>query len=156
MTNIRPARFPGDAPLLRTLFREYAGWLNVDLDFQGFEAELADLPGAYAPPGGMTLIAEQDGAALGCVAMRPLTGDTCEMKRLWLRPEARGLGLGRALAEHLFQAARDAGYRRMALDTLDHMTDALRLYERLGFHPVPAYYHNPLPGAVYLARDLTD
>lgn len=155
MIIIRPADFPKDAPLLRTLFREYAVWLGVDLDFQGFEVELANLPGAYAPPQGIALIAEQNGAAIGCVAMRPVKDDTCEMKRLWLRPEARGQGLGQTLAQRLFQAAIEAGYRHMVLDTLENMTGARRLYSRLGFHPIPAYYHNPLPGAVYLGRDLT-
>lgn len=153
--DIRPAGFPDDTATLRQLFREYADWLAVDLDFQDFEAELAALPGKYAPPTGIALLAERaDNLTLGCVAMRPLNDETCEMKRLYLRPEARGTGLGRKLAAHVIEAARQAGYRRMVLDTLDHMEDALRLYDRLGFRPIAPYYHNPIPGAVYLGLDL--
>ena len=152
---IRDAKFPDDAPQLARLFRDYVEWLGVDLGFQDFEAELAGLPGKYAPPGGCALLAEVTGGrAIGCVAMRPLRGDICEMKRLYLRPDARGTGLGRRLAENVIRAARQAGYRRMVLDTLDHMQGALRLYDRLGFQQIPPYYHNPMPGAVYLGRDL--
>lgn len=152
---IRDAKFPDDAPQLARLFRDYVEWLGVDLGFQDFEAELAGLPGKYAPPGGCALLAEvTDGLAIGCVAMRPLRGDICEMKRFYLRPDARGTGLGRRLAESVIRAARQAGYRRMVLDTLDHMQGALRLYDRLGFQQIPPYYHNPMPGAVYLGRDL--
>lgn len=153
--DIRPADFPDDTQILRQLFREYADWLAVDLGFQDFEAELAALPGKYAPPMGIALLAEHaDNPALGCVAMRPLDDETCEMKRLYLRPEARGTGLGRKLAARVIEAARQAGYRRMVLDTLDHMQDALHLYDRLGFQPIAPYYHNPIPGAVYLGLDL--
>lgn len=153
--DIRTASFPDDTETLRQLFREYADWLAVDLGFQGFEAELATLPGKYAPPTGAALLAERaDNFILGCVAMRPLDRQTCEMKRLYLRGEARGAGLGRKLATQVIQLARQAGYDRMVLDTLDHMQDALRLYARLGFQPIAAYYPNPVPGAVYLGLDL--
>lgn len=154
---IREARFPDDADTLRGLFRAYVQWLGLDLDFQGFEDELTTLPGKYVPPQGIALLAEDaEGQVLGCVAMRPLSNDICEMKRLYLRPEARGHGVANALCQRLITAAQAAGYRRMVLDTLDHMQDALRLYARLGFNPTPAYYDNPLPGVVYLGRDLTD
>ncbi len=151
-------------PLLReaaTLFREYAAWLGVDLGFQGFEQEMASLPGRYAPPRGcMTLALDDDGAALGCVAVRALDdAGACEMKRLWTRPAARGRGVGLALARCAIDAARDMGYEVMRLDTLASMTPALSLYERLGFRRIPAYYHNPLPDVVYLElglRDATD
>lgn len=152
---IRDAEFPDDARELARLFREYVEWLGVDLGFQDFETELAGLPGKYARPSGCALLAENAGGqVIGCVAMRALQDDTCEMKRLYLRPDARRTGLGRRLAESVIGAARRVGYRRMVLDTLDHMQDALRLYDRLGFQPITAYYHNPIPGAVYLGLDL--
>lgn len=155
---IRRASFPDDAGIFRQLFREYVDWLAVDLAFQDFEAELANLPGKYAPPSGAALLAiGAEGAVIGCIAMRPLEhlgSDICEMKRLYLRPEARGAGTGRKLAEKLIEVAREAGHRRMVLDTLSHMTDALRLYNRLGFRPTDPYYHNPIPGVVYLSLDL--
>lgn len=152
---IRPARFPAETDSVRHLFRLYAEGLGLDLGFQDFEAELAALPGKYAPPSGATLLAERsDGLVLGCVAMRPHDGPTCEMKRLFLRPEARGLGLGRALAQAIIQHARDAGYRRMVLDTLATMRGALAVYRGLGFQPIPPYYHNPLEGVVFMALDL--
>lgn len=155
--HIRPANFPDDADILRQLFREYADWLNVDLDFQGFEAELADLPGKYAPPLGAAFLAVGSDGVIGCIAMRPLDylgNGTCEMKRLFLRPQARGTGIGHKLAETLIETARQAGYQHMVLDTLDHMTGALRLYQRLGFEQTEAYYSNPIPGAVYLSLEL--
>ena len=152
---IRPARLPEDLPTVRALFRDYAAGLGVDLGFQGFEAELADLPGRYAAPAGAILLAWGDaGTALGCVAMRPLSGGLCEMKRLYLRPAARGLGLGRDLGLTILAAARAAGHRRMVLDTLDSMTPALTLYAGLGFAEIAPYYENPLTGVVYLGRDL--
>ncbi len=144
----------------RALFREYADWLAVDLCFQGFDEELATLPGAYAPPRGCLLLAGPAGAAIGCIALRPLAvadapdGTQGEIKRLYVKPAARGQGLGARLAEAIVDVARAAGYRELKLDTLDHMADARRLYERLGFVPCSPYYHNPLPGAVYLSRTL--
>lgn len=135
-----------------TLFREYARWLGVDLGFQGFEQELAALPGKYAPPNGCMLVAlDATDAVLGCVAVRPLAdAGACEMKRLWTRPAGRGRGLGLALAQRSIEAARGMGHRIMRLDTLASMTPALSLYERLGFRRIPAYYHNPLADVVYL------
>ncbi|TRW96754.1 GNAT family N-acetyltransferase [Paracoccus sp. M683] len=158
---IQDARFPADIGTVRHLFRAYAEWLGIDLDFQGFEAELASLPGRYAGPDGALLLLHQGAAgagdaqpATGCVAMRRLDGETCEMKRLYLDTTLRGSGMGRALGQAIITRAREAGYRRMVLDTLDHMGAALRLYERLGFQPIAPYYSNPLPGAVYLGLDL--
>lgn len=154
-TTIRPARFPEDAATLRELFRLYAQGLGVDLGFQDFEAELAGLPGKYAPPEGAALLAESAGGmVVGCVAMRPLGKGTCEMKRLFLRPKARGLGLGRVLAQAIVAEARKAGYSRMVLDTLATMTGALSVYRGLGFAETAPYYHNPLAGVVFLALDL--
>jgi len=139
-----------DIDIVRTLFREYAEWLQVDLCFQDFDAELASLPGKYAPPGGGLWLARVDGKVAGTIAFRPLENGVCEMKRLWVRDEFRGLGLGRRLAETCVAAARDAGYTAMCLDTLGHMTSARPLYESLGFQEIPAYYDNPLDDVRYM------
>ena len=152
---IEPAAGPEDMATLRALFLEYRDWLGVDLCFQGFEAELAGLPGSYAPPGGGVWLAHVDGALAGCVALRPHEGGTCEMKRLWVRPGFRGLGLGRRLAETGIAAARRAGYRTLRLDTLAFMDAARALYRTLGFHEIPAYYDNPLDDVRYLELDLS-
>lgn len=134
---------------IRQLFREYQEWLGVDLCFQGFEAELAALPGKYAPPRGALLLAMDTAEAVGCVGVRSLAGDACEMKRLYVRPQRRGHGVGRSLAVAAIAAAREAGYRLMRLDTLERLREAMRLYESLGFVRVSPYYANPLPGVVY-------
>ncbi len=153
---IRDAIFPDDLSSVRGLFREYADSLDVDLCFQGFEAELGTLPGGYARPDGRLLLAvDERGAPIGCVALRPVAPGACEMKRLYVRPIARGTGLGAALARAIVGAARDAGYARMCLDTLPSMLDARRLYDRLGFRPTDPYVHNPVPGALFLSLDLT-
>lgn len=142
----------------REIFREYARLLGVDLCFQGFEAELAALPGDYAEPGGGLLLAWVDGALAGCGAFRPLPdadyANACEMKRLYVRRAFRRFGLGRQLAQALMDQARQAGYSAMLLDTLDDMEAARGLYASLGFAEVPPYYYNPIPGAHYLKADL--
>jgi ribosomal protein S18 acetylase RimI-like enzyme len=142
----------------RLLFREYAEQLGVDLCFQGFDAELAGLPGAYAPPGGVLLLARVDGALAGCGAFRPLPEadypNACEMKRLYVRRAFRRFGLGRLLARHLMDRALEAGYSTMLLDTLDEMEAARHLYVTLGFEEIPPYYYNPVPGAHYLKAEL--
>lgn len=153
MAVIEPARLPEHLAPVRALFREYAGSLGVDLAFQGFEAELASLPGRYAPPAGRLLLAWSRGEALGCAALRPLEGGACEMKRLYVRPEARGQGLGRRLAEAIRAEARAAGYARICLDTLPGM-GAAATYAALGFRPIAPYTFNPLPGAAFLGLDL--
>lgn len=141
--------------VVRELFREYQDFLGVDLCFQGFEEELATLPGKYAPPAGIVLIATRDQSVAGCVAMRPLEGSVCEMKRLYLRPGHRGLGIGRMLAEAVIDAAAAAGYASMRLDTLDKLTEAITLYRSMGFESMKAYYHNPLDGVVYMEKRLS-
>ena len=144
---------------VRKLFREYETHLNVDLCFQQFEAELANLPGKYAPPSGTLLLATDGQRAVGCGALRKiasLTSSTCEMKRLYVRPEARGLGLGKRIANRLIQEAIGLGYTAMVLDTLDWLKSAIHLYESLGFVSMEPYYDNPLPGVVYLKLSLTD
>ncbi len=142
----------------RTLFREYAASLDVDLCFQGFEAELAALPGDYAAPAGQLLLALVDGGLAGCGAFRPLPdadcANACEMKRLYVRPAFRRFGLGRLLAQRLLDDARRAGYSHILLDTLDDMESARELYASLGFEDVPPYYYNPIPGAHYLRARL--
>jgi putative acetyltransferase len=143
---------------VREIFQEYATALGIDLDFQGFDAELASLPGEYAPPRGALLLALIDGQVAGCCALRPLdTADypnAAEMKRLYVRKPFRRFGLGRQLAEAILDAARTGGYHSVLLDTLDDMEAARQLYAELGFQEVAPYYHNPLPGAHYLKVDL--
>lgn len=139
---------------IRALFREYAGWLGVDLCFQSFEQELMSLPGRYALPGGRLYVAREDGKAAGCVALRPLDEGICEMKRLYVQPEFRGSGLGETLTRRIIRDAAAIGYRRIVLDTLDTMLPAVRLYRKLGFDIIEPYYDNPIDGAVYLGMDL--
>jgi ribosomal protein S18 acetylase RimI-like enzyme len=144
----------------RSIFREYADGLGVDLCFQSFDAELASLPGEYASPAGALLLALVDGQLAGCGAMRALPdadyADACEMKRLYVRRAFRGFGLGRQIAQALIDRALQAGYSNMLLDTLDDMEAARGLYEALGFEEIPPYYFNPIPGAHYLRCDLHD
>jgi putative acetyltransferase len=140
--------------MVRCLFEEYADSLGIDLCFQGFEQELAGLPGSYAPPQGRLLLAREDGQTAGCIALRPLEPGTCEMKRLYVRPAFRTHGIGRVLVDRLIQEARQAGYRHMRLDTLPSMATALALYRRLGFREIAPYYKNPVAGAVFLELPL--
>jgi ribosomal protein S18 acetylase RimI-like enzyme len=136
------------------LFEEYAASLDISLCFQGFDEELATLPGNYAPPRGRLLLAWRGNESAGCVALRPLEPDTCEMKRLYVRPAYRSSGAGRLLAERIIHEAATAGYRRMRLDTLPRMEAALALYRRLGFREIAPYTANPVQGAVFLELQL--
>ena len=140
--------------IARNLFLEYAKELNIDLCFQNFAAELEELPGKYAPPDGALLLAINDQHAVGCVALRRWSATDAEMKRLYIQPAYRHLGTGRALAQCIVERARELGYRRMVLDTLDSMQGAQALYRSLGFVSIEPYYDNPLPAALYFARDL--
>ena len=153
---IRPARAPADIATAAALFEEYAAGLGVDLGYQGFPAELAGLPGAYAPPAGELLLAEgESGEALGCVALRPLEGRcVCEMKRLYVRPAGRRLGLGQALVAEIMAKAAAVGYAEMKLDTLPSMGAAAALYRKLGFAEIAPYYVSPIAGTLYLSRAL--
>jgi len=154
------ARSASDLAQIATLFQEYRHLLGIDLQFQGFDAELAELPGAYAAPDGTLLLALVGDEPAGCAAFRPLRDvdypNACEMKRLFVRPEHRRDGLGRLLTQDLMDRALKAGYSTMLLDTLDDMEVARGLYQSLGFVEIPPYYFNPLPGAHYLKVDLTD
>lgn len=136
------------------MMREYARWLGIDLAFQGFDREVAQLPGDYAPPGGALLIAWRDDERVGMVALRRRTAACGEMKRLFVRPSARGGGLGRQLVEGVIREARARGYQQLVLDTLPMMASAHELYERMGFVAIPAYYASPIAGTRYLALDL--
>ena len=135
-------------PAVRFLFEEYADGLDVDLGFQEFQRELAELPGEYAPPAGRLLLALSPEPA-GCVALRPYEPGVCEMKRLFVRPAHRGSGLGRTLTEAIIAAGREAGYERMRLDTLPTMERARALYRSLGFVEIDAYRFNPVHGTTY-------
>lgn len=148
------AASPDDMDTVRALLREYQVALGVDLCFQGFDAELRDLPGDYAPPRGRLLLARVGEAIAGCVALRALDGTRCEMKRLYVRPQFRGAGVGRALVSSILFAAREIGYAEVVLDTLPTMIEAQRLYETFGFRDVPPYCANPIPGTRYLGRAL--
>lgn len=143
-----------DLPGVRALLADYATGVGVTLEFQGFDREVAELPGAYAPPRGALLVARVGGQLAGCVALRPLAGDACEMKRLFVRPSARGLGLGERLARAIVVEAQRLGYVRMLLDTLPTMTAAQSLYARLGFRDVAPYTDNPVAGTRFLELEL--
>jgi len=140
--------------IVRELFREYAAFIAIDLCFQSFDQELAGLPGKYAPPEGRLVLAMVSGNAAGCVALRKIEDHICEMKRLYVRPDFRGRGLGRVLATSVINTAKEIGYERMRLDTLSSMTGAITLYEFLGFHRIPAYYDNPSGLAVFFELKL--
>ena len=135
---------------LRKLFREYADSLGFDISFQNFEKELAELPGDYAPPDGRLYLAIEGKRTAGCIALRKLSNDDCEMKRFYVCPLFRGKGVGKRLAAAIIGEARQMGYKRMLLDTVPSMKRAIVLYRALGFKPIPPYRHNPIPGASFM------
>jgi ribosomal protein S18 acetylase RimI-like enzyme len=146
---------PAQVAQARELFLEYAQSLGFSLCFQNFDKELEELPGHYAPPQGRLLLAEYEGQLAGCVAMRALEPGACEMKRLYLRPQFRGKGLGGALAERIILEARQAGYQKMRLDTVEPvMKDAVAMYRKLGFKEIAPYCANPMAGALYMELEL--
>lgn len=151
---IAQASSPAEIASIRELFLEYAASLEISLCFQHFEEELASLPGKYAPPLGVLLLARDGTESVACGALRPLEQGVCEMKRLFIRPTWRRKGLGRLLGEKIIQAAAEIGYQRMRLDTLDSMKPAIALYESLGFRRIPPYYSNPSERAVFMELEL--
>jgi len=152
--NIVRAETPEQIGIVRELFREYERFLDVDLCFQDFEKELAELPGKYAPPSGALFLAMEGSNVAGCVALRKIGEGICEMKRLYVRPEYRGRQIGIHLAEAIVDEAKKLGYAVMRLDTLQRLGAAMTIYESLGFKQTDAYYDNPLPGVVYWELDL--
>jgi ribosomal protein S18 acetylase RimI-like enzyme len=153
---VESAESPEQLEFVRELFLEYAQSLEVDLCFQNFSQELAGLPGQYSRPTGRLLLATQNGEVLGCGALRRDAEGICEMKRLYVRPAARGSGIGLALIHELVKEARAIGYQRMRLDTLPSMTKAIALYRSLGFKEIAAYRYNPVPGSLFLELDLAE
>lgn len=154
MLNISQASTSEEIAAVRALMFEYHALLGVDLSFQSFDAEVRDLPGSYAPPRGRLLLATHDGSAVGCVALHEAGWPRAEMKRLFVRPSGRGLGLGRALVSAVLAQAVGIGYTEVVLDTLPSMAEAQRLYEHFGFRDIPAYRPNPVQGARYLSKSL--
>ena len=149
--NLILATSESDIKQARTLFEEYAAWLGISLCFQNFDQELAALPGEYAPPDGRLLLAFEDDELAGCIALRKIRATTCEMKRLFLRPEFRGRGLGRALVERIIEEARQIGYTQICLDTLPgRMDQAIALYKSIGFKEIEPYYNNPVADATFM------
>jgi putative acetyltransferase len=149
--SLTQAETPAHIAQARELFLEYAQSLGFSLCFQNFDKELAELPGDYAPPDGRLLLAQYDGQLAGCVALHKLAPNICEMKRLYLRPQFRGKGLGRVLADRIIVEARQIGYQRMRLDTVEPvMKDAVAMYGKIGFREIAAYCANPIPGALYM------
>jgi ribosomal protein S18 acetylase RimI-like enzyme len=154
--SIAPARTDDEVAAVADLFRAYAASLDVSPCFQGFETELATMPGKYAPPTGELLLArDAEGRPIGCIALRSLDPEgACEMKRLYVMPEGRGLGIGERLVSMIVDEAKRIGYREMRLDTLPSMTNAIALYRKFGFEPMDAYYETPLGDTVFLRRNL--
>ncbi len=151
---IRAAEFPAETEIVRGLFLAYAASLGFELSFQNFREELDGLPGRYAPSEGRLLLGLVQGEPAGCVALRKLEESVCEMKRMYVRPEFRGFGLGRLLAGRIIAAGREAGYAVMRLDTIRTMEAAIGLYRALGFRSIPAYCVNPIEGAEYMELSL--
>ena len=149
--NIYETNPDNDIEEVRSLFLEYANSLNFDLCFQGFDEELKSLPGKYSLPGGFILLAKINDDYVGCIALHDLGDNICEMKRLYVRPEFRGLGIGKSLCDNLIEKSRQIGYKKMRLDTIaEKMQSAIKLYKSYGFYEIPAYYHNPEKGVIYM------
>jgi ribosomal protein S18 acetylase RimI-like enzyme len=156
MTDINAAKLPDELPVVKRLFQEYAESLNFDLDFQDFSEELETLPGKYRAPFGSILVARKNGEIVGCVAVRPLGPETCDMKRLYVKPAHRRENIGLELAMTVIEEAKRLGYKVMRLDTVEAMKEASALYRGLGFKPIDAYCYNPLPGAMYFELKLVE
>jgi ribosomal protein S18 acetylase RimI-like enzyme len=147
---------PQDLEAARGLFEEYARSIGVDLSFQGFDEELSALPGKYSPPNGALMVVRVDGLPCGCVALRRIDARACEMKRLYVRPGNRGLRIGSQLVARIVDVATARGYEAMRLDTLPSMSSAVSLYRSSGFREIPPYIYNPIPGALFMEKDLRE
>jgi len=154
MIEIAPARFPEDRAAVIAIFREYIASVSVNLEFQDYESEFATLPGKYAAPEGCLLLAWKQGEVVGCVALRQVDANRCEMKRVYVRPPARGVGLGQKLVQAILAQARTAGYARICLDVLPEFAAARHLYETFGFTDADPVTFNPVPGTRFLGLDL--
>ncbi|MGI8466880.1 MAG: GNAT family N-acetyltransferase [Pyrinomonadaceae bacterium] len=155
MIEILPAETSEQIEQARMLFREYETWIDLNLCFQNFDGEVANLPGKYAAPDGRLLLAFSDGKLAGCAALRKLEDKICEMKRLFVRDEFQGLGIGKMLVEKIIEEACRAAYEKMRLDTFPpKMSKAVRLYESYGFREIPPYYHNPYDEVLFMEKDL--
>jgi putative acetyltransferase len=155
MTEIIGVQSQQDIDTTRELFKEYEGWLGINLCFQNFEKELANLPGEYVPPDGRLLLAFENNKVAGCIALRRIGEDVCEMKRLFVRSDFRGKGLGRKLVDAITAEAKEIGYQKIRLDTLPpKMNQAIALYRSLGFREIEPYYPNPVPGAKFMELEL--
>ncbi|MCI0450368.1 MAG: GNAT family N-acetyltransferase [Chlorobi bacterium] len=156
MYEIVPAVSPQQISEIKSLFLEYSNWLGNSFCFQGFDEELATLPGKYAPPEGRLYIAAIDGESTGCIGLRKIGDGICEMKRLYVRQNARGLGIGKKLVEMVINDAKNIGYKKMRLDTIaEKMIEAQKIYRSAGFYEIQPYYNNPIEGVVYMELDLT-
>lgn len=154
MVKITPADLETDIKFIRELFKEYAAFLGFDLDFQDFKKELDELPGEYSPPDGCILLAKANGKIAGCVALRKMDENICEMKRLYVRPGFRGKGIGRKLSVAIVDKAREIGYEYMRLDTVPAMKEAIALYHSLGFKEIKPYRYNPIGGATFMELEI--
>ena len=154
MTTTRSVTTPDEIEILRTLFLEYEASLGIDLSFQQFDEEVSSLPGDYAPPDGFLFLAFSDDEPAGCSAVRKISDGICELKRMYVRPAFRRLGIGKVLASEAIKTARHSGYRLMRLDTLPGMTQAITLYRSLGFISIPPYRFNPIPGTLFMELKL--
>jgi len=154
LINIFQAFTAEHVQMTRDLFIEYANSLDIDLCFQNFDKELAGLPGDYSPPSGRLLLVEYEKKIAGCIALRKIDNRTCEMKRLYVKPEFRGLKIGKTLAEKIFEEARIIGYKKMRLDTLPQMLEAINMYKSLGFKEIEPYRYNPEQGAMFMEKEL--
>ena len=150
MISYKISKSQKDFEKAKELFIEYKNSLNLDLCFQKFHEEISDLPSQYSEPSGCIILCYENKKPTGCIALRKFEGDTCEMKRLYLRPEARGKGIGRVLANKIIEKAKELGYKKMQLDTLETMKEAIALYKSMGFKVIAPYRFNPLDGVVYM------
>jgi putative acetyltransferase len=155
MIQILQVHTPDQLIEIKKLFREYETWLGFDLSFQNFEKEVSSLPGKYTPPKGAILMASFNEHIAGCIAVRPLDKDICEMKRFFVRSKFRGYGIGKKLSEAIVEKAKEIGYAKIRLDTHNTFKAAIGIYRKLGFKEIDSYYHNPMPDVSYWELDLT-